>query len=161
MILRKQPNRWSCSLAAWCMATGIPFDVALLDIGHDGSEILNPDIPEPHGRRGFHTQELVELALKYGDHPVLWEVLPSIQAGTRFYYSPWMDSNESVAQRFKEMHHLISTGYGVLEGVVRICHHAVAYNFGTIYDPNGDVYEYSKEATEDHFLCGKKLWIFG
>jgi hypothetical protein len=35
-------------------------------IGHDGSEMWWPELKEPHCRRGFHTQELTDAALKVG-----------------------------------------------------------------------------------------------
>ncbi len=158
MILRKQPNRWSCSLAAWCMAAGIPLDLARLDIGHDGSEVLNPYMPEPQGRRGFHTQELVELVLKYGDCPVLWELFPSIESGNQI--KVLYGSSIEMDGRWKAFQHLISTTHGVIEGHTGVCQHAVAYNFGTIYDPNGVVYEYSRKMSESHTFYGKQLWIF-
>lgn len=52
-------------------------------IGHDGSEIVWPDLKEPLCRRGFHVQELVDVALKFGVALVEIEGDPATIAGER------------------------------------------------------------------------------
>ena len=45
----------NCLLHAFQTVTGLNL---IERLGHDGSEIIYPDLPEPICRRGFHTQEL-------------------------------------------------------------------------------------------------------
>jgi hypothetical protein len=43
-----------------------PLKDILRDIGHDGSEIWFPDEPDPKNRRGFTTQEFIDVAYYHG-----------------------------------------------------------------------------------------------
>lgn len=63
MELQKQPNDWSCLLTAFSMALHIPIERLIDMIGHDGSERIWPDFPEPQCYRSFHPQELIDCAL--------------------------------------------------------------------------------------------------
>lgn len=67
MILLKQPNAWSCGPTALAMLLGRSVDEIISKIGHDGSEIVFPNEPEPVCRRAFHVQELIDCAFfEYG-----------------------------------------------------------------------------------------------
>lgn len=55
---------WSCTLDAFAMSLEVSQKELIDLIGHDGSEILWPEEPEPQCRRGFHLQELLVAALK-------------------------------------------------------------------------------------------------
>jgi len=59
MLLLKQPNRWSCSITALAMILNESVFALVQEIGHDGSEIIFPDAPEPTNRRGFLLDELM------------------------------------------------------------------------------------------------------
>ncbi len=76
MELLKQPNRWSCLPTAMAMITDQSVDMIINQIGHDGSEILWPDLPEPRCRRSFHIQEMVDIALASGRFLMLIEKSP-------------------------------------------------------------------------------------
>ena len=52
----------------------------------------------------------------------------------------------------------IQNSTGVLEGTGRRCHHAVAYNHGTIFDPDGDQYPYSRTACESRGFVARCAW---
>jgi len=66
MKLIKQPNSWSCLLTAFAMATESTPEDLIAMIGHDGSEIIWPDLPEGYQHRAFHPEELFECALDLG-----------------------------------------------------------------------------------------------
>ena len=68
-----------CLPKAFCQITGISIEQMLHEIGHDGSEILWPELPEPLCRRAFHVQEIIEVLLKHGHMVTPIEKYPSIQ----------------------------------------------------------------------------------
>lgn len=76
MILLQQPNRWSCLITSWAMVLNVSVEDLCLLIGHDGSEILYPDIPEPQKRRSFHPAEFNRPALSSGFAVVPIELNP-------------------------------------------------------------------------------------
>lgn len=71
MHLIKQPNNWSCLLTAFSMASYTPIERLIEDIGHDGSEVVWPELPEPYNRRGFHTEEFIQPMIQVGYAPVI------------------------------------------------------------------------------------------
>ncbi len=71
MIPQKAPNIWSCTATAFAMVLSIDVATIIDMVGHDGSEIYWPDLPDPLCRRGFHIQEMVEVADCLG-----WSVTP-------------------------------------------------------------------------------------
>ena len=76
--LQHQPNRWSCMATAFAMALDIPVVEFINRIGHDGSEIVCP-ADEPGGRRGFHSQECITVALGFGLAATQIELFPASQ----------------------------------------------------------------------------------
>jgi len=147
MILQRQPNLWTCTPTAWAMAIPLSLEQVLKEIGHDGSKIQRPDEPEPRCRRGFHPQELVRVALKHGRSVTYVELFPVLNGLVLDQLDNW--------NYFK---HLIQTSYGVIDGQGYCCNHSVAYSFGLIYDPAGEIYLYSKEACEKRGFFTQCLW---
>ncbi len=66
MKLQQQPNRWSCMPTALAMLLDRPVEMIINQIGHDGSDKIWPDKPEPNCYRGFNIQELIRVADSYG-----------------------------------------------------------------------------------------------
>ena len=64
---------------AFAMALDMPVADLLAAIGHDGSEIAFPSLPEPLCRRCFHIQELVQVALARGFAATPVELFPVLQ----------------------------------------------------------------------------------
>jgi hypothetical protein len=52
------PEPWQCLPYAFALATGVPFDVIIKVVGHDGSEIVDTEEEPPYNRRGFCIGEL-------------------------------------------------------------------------------------------------------
>lgn len=71
MKFQSQPNMWSCSVTSAAMVMDEPVQDLIMRIGHDGGEIVFPDLPEPVCRAGFAIQEIIDAALKMG-----WSVTP-------------------------------------------------------------------------------------
>lgn len=64
--LQRQPNRWSCLPTALAILLGVDVQEIFEFLGHDGSEIRWPSLPEPWCRRSFHPQEVSHYALTKG-----------------------------------------------------------------------------------------------
>lgn len=63
MLNQVQPNPWSCLPTAFATATHIKVEDLIQKIGHDGSEIVFPKLPDPLCRRAFHPQECMKAIL--------------------------------------------------------------------------------------------------
>jgi hypothetical protein len=103
-------------------------------VGHDGSEIIWPSLPEPFCRRGHHIEELQYAALDLGI-----SLAPFVP---QFEYNP--GARETLPfERYdftKQFSRVKSCYDGILLGEYTKGHpHAVAWNAneGLIYDPDG------------------------
>ena len=138
MRIQTQPNHWSCEVTAFAMALHTPVAELIEGIGHDGSEIIWPDLPDPMCRRGFHSQELVDECLKRGHSctPIEWH--PTIAAATGSNIYPIFIS----AWAATRAHDYLEQSNSVLECEGRRCRHAVNNDHGVIYDPCGQQYDF-------------------
>jgi hypothetical protein len=82
MIQTVNPNAWSCLPAAFASALEVPVNTILNLVGHDGSEITDPDLSDPLCRRGFHPQEMIKLCLKASMPVTYVELAPCAVAKT-------------------------------------------------------------------------------
>lgn len=122
----KQPNNWSCLLTSFSMVFDLHIEQLITELGHDGSEIFWPDLPEPLCRRSFHIQEFILLGYKFG-----WLVTP-------FEFRPVL----GVFPGFKT--HEINIGgeekiFEIMKGKVGVLtsnKHAVAWNGIEVLDPD-------------------------
>jgi hypothetical protein len=71
-------NNYSCLLDAASALLNVDVEILAAEVGHDGSEILWPELPEPRNHRGFHIQEIIELFLLRGFGLCRIEARPSI-----------------------------------------------------------------------------------
>lgn len=72
--MNKQPNAWSCTVTALSYLLKAEVESLIKEIGHDGSMIWRPEKKDPLSRRGFHIQELLDVALNH--YYLLTEVTP-------------------------------------------------------------------------------------
>lgn len=158
MRLQKKLERWQCLPASFAMALDIPLASVFKTVGHDGSQIIVPTLPEPLCRRGFHPQELVDVCLGYGYAATYIELAPCMVS---VYDSPlrYVLSDDMAWLRFIST---IQISRGVIEGVIEgmgVEHgHAVAYDHGHIFDPDGWEYVYSRGACERQNFFTRSLW---
>jgi len=139
MKLITSPNAWSCSAAALAMVLKIDFDDVIKMIDHDGSEKINPELRSPGCYKGFHMQELIEVALELGYAVTPIEAMPVQTALGDDEYDVKIKKYYSSENRLQ--HHLI-LGRGILMGKLNRYWHAVAWNGSKIYDPRGQIYNY-------------------
>lgn len=156
MELQEKPSQWGCLVTAFAMALDLSVEDLMKLIGHDGGRIVFADLPEPMRRRGFHYQECIEAALKVGRSATPIELFPAIapSSGRHLPFQVRFEV-EGNWERFKRHIH---ESVGVLEGRGRNCLHAVAYDHGRIYDPDGREYDFSREACEARHLYVFRLW---
>ena len=122
-------------------------------VGHDGSEIAFPALPDPMARQGLHIQECIAAALKLGYAVTPVELFPVIRATLPCTDQSVVRFGNDESANWQRFEHTIANSTGVLEGLGRRCLHAVAYEYGTIFDPDGDQHPYSRLACQScHFI---------
>ena len=135
MKLIRQPNAYSCTLASAAMVFDTTTKNLIRIIGHDGSAIIFPNLPEPIRRKGFHFQEIVDAA------EVLGFALIPIEA------EPVQTPNgvDEYALNFPEsrFYNHIFGNPGLISGMVRKYWHCIAWDGEKVYDPNGRIYDLS------------------
>lgn len=153
MQLIRKPSEWSCILASFAMALRVSPQLLIRFIGHDGSEVVFPHLPEPMCRRGFHIQELVQLAWHLGYNVTPIEVMP-VMASTDGKQTLVVGKLE---QRLEVANSLVSRNEGVITGKGRSCNHAVAFSRGRVFDPDGHEFDFSQ--CENHSFYPNCIWI--
>jgi len=137
MSIIKSPVSWGCLAASAAMALKISYETLINEIGHDGSTIIFPELPEPGKRRGFHMQEIIDVAIKRGVAVTPIEALS--------YSTP--DGLKEFALRFgiekiKRFQNHLTEKKGIITGMKRIWRHAVYWDGKMIHDPIGQIYPY-------------------
>lgn len=135
MQLIRNPNAWSCLLASMAMVLDRSTEKLIEAIGHDGSEIMFPDLLEPAKRRGFHIQEFISLILESGYAVTAIEVLPYSTPDGEHEFPINFPNFEN---RFWNLTYCVP---GIFTGMRPQRRHAVAWDGYKIYDPLGSVYE--------------------
>lgn len=130
MDLRLQPNKWSCLPAALAMVLDVPVKDVIQGLGHDGSEIIWPELPEPLKRRGFHYQELAAYCIKNRRYLLYFDLAPTQAPNERVTPYVVHGMNETIGQ-------LMARYSGILIGRAN---HAVAWDGYGILDPVGKSY---------------------
>lgn len=150
MILRKSPNRWSCLATSAAMVLDCSIEYLIEKLGHDGSTIHWPSLPEPFNRQSFHIEELQYVA--FGFHKLFVPFVPA------FEYNPGADERLPFAKylftvAYKSM---LSRYDGILVGHWSKGHpHAVAWNAKErlIYDPEGSIHDQASAFVTEQFYA--------
>jgi hypothetical protein len=157
MRLQTKPYRWSCILAAFAMALDVSIEDLITLLRHDGSEVFFPDLPEPACRRGFHVQEFIHVALCLNRSVTPYELVPAI--APTGYNRALHGRAIGSAHRKAFFEHLIDNRRGVITGRTLTTHHAVAFEKGVIYDPDGWQFPFSFESCEKRGFFAQCVWI--
>ncbi len=158
MRLITKPNRWSCILAAFAMAMDVSVEELLSVIEHDGSEIAFPGLSEPMCRRGFHVQELIHAALWYDLTVTPYELMPAILP------TPYPENDHgslviTQPRRKRNFEIIVEKHQGVITGRGFRCNHAVAFEKGQIFDPDGRTYPFSFQQCESLGFYAQCVWL--
>ncbi len=127
-----QPNDWSCLLASAAMALDTDCNTLIEMIGHDGSEIVFPTLPEPSRRLSFHLQEIIDCANELGFSMTPIEVLPYSTPDGKMEFP--VEFPISAEQRFQNH---MTEHKGILTGRGKRLYHAMYWDGQDIHDPNG------------------------
>ena len=124
-------NNWSCLPKAFALALEVDFANLIRKVGHDGSEIVRPELPEPYCRRSFHIQEMIDYTTWLGYSVTPIEAFPRSVVDDIVLPLP--------GDHVKRMVDYLSRYSGVLtgQGVPSGRHHAVAWKNGRVLDPAG------------------------
>ena len=140
MNLITQPNSWSCALASAAMVFDCPIEEIISLVGHDGNQIVHPDLTAPACYKAIHTQEIVDVAFIFGYSMIPIETLPvqTPDGQHEWKIKKWglFKDNE------QRLRHYLEQGNGLIVGQARKYWHTVAWDRETqqIYDPQGRIY---------------------
>lgn len=157
MQLQKMPARGLCLPTAFAMALDIPVE-SLLTRLHGWHDVVFPGQPEPLCWRGVHIQELIRIAQDYGYAVTPREMYPQI-AGPPGHDAYIVGLDNDNPQVFSDVV-LLSRGVitGVRSTVLGAVGHAVAYERGFVFDPNGYEYPFQLEACEERRFYPQCAW---
>ena len=148
MILQTQSSAWSCLPTAFAMALSVHVDALLSIIGHDGSEIIWPELRDPERRRSFHIQEMV-----WASHNLGYSVTPHEARPTTLPHG----ATQLLEIENAEFETTLRQSQGVLTGVNgHGLRHAVAWDGNLILDPNGITYHVNLFEIETFWLVSKR-----
>jgi len=124
-------------------------------VGHDGGEVLYPQYPDPWRRAGIHPQEAIDAAWQLGKACTPFDRQPQAINFPEEALNPRnVEFPGGTEDRFlrRGVH-----GVGVIECVTRrSTGHAVAFDHGNIYDPDGSEYVWGE--LDDRGLQPIRLW---
>lgn len=130
--LIKQPNKWSCTACAFAMACGVRLEEFIKQVGHDGSEVLFPDLPEPLCRRGFATPECIRVCLNWGLTVTPIDFKPRCTPDGKNYHTL---NHTNFANQ------MMGRFQGVIQGMGCRNYHTVGWDGTQIYDPSLGIYK--------------------
>ena len=124
--IQKQPNAATCLVTSFAMVLNIPVAELMEQIGHDGLEILFPDLKPPYCYRGHHIQELIFACFERGYAVTPIEPIPVSSCGEQRYHHHdmvwWLEKT-------------LLMRHGVLVGKIRAHEHSVAWDRVNCHDP--------------------------
>lgn len=153
MKLIRSTKSWNCVLAAAAMVLGTTVQELEEIIGHDGSEIINPELKPPGDRKGFHMQEIIDAANNLGYAVTVIDARPIQTATGRDKFEINFPNFKSAEDRFR---HYLDNNIGILCGIAPSGYwHGVAWDGKNVYDPQGRVYSLS-----DIKIKVQLFWVF-
>lgn len=136
--------------------------------GHTGSEVVFPWLAEPLCRRGFHIQEAVFVAVQLGYSMTPFELFPQLAAspsanphppGANTVMVGYGGDAVQLGNNWIHFTRFIASGRGVIECKTKSSNwHAVAYDDGHIFNPEGEAFPYSRANCESRGLFTHRLW---
>ena len=116
MRLLTQNNRWSCVLYSVAMCINRDPSELITHLGHDGSEILYPDLQDPYCRRAFAIEEFATYLYNHS-----FCLMPFVRGGNC--------NGKDIYFRCDPPLHMV--------GVLTYGRHAVAWDGHEVFDPIG------------------------
>lgn len=155
MKLQVKPRRWQCAVTALAMALDMPVAELIERLGHDGGQIVFPDLPEPACRRGHNIYEVIQVAVDLGYAVTPIPLRAAVTPANNPQRQVVIGTDSENWSRFTRQLH---ASQGVIECFGPRLYHLLAYDRGHIFDPDGEEYPYSREACEQRNLATYCLW---
>lgn len=130
MKLQKQPTNYTCLITCFAMFLDLTVEELMAKVGHDGSEILFPDVKNQTKYKGHSMDELIDYCLGVG--------LPIIQiAAQPMIKHPYLEIQYPV---FQDSNFRIQKYLELFDGVLCVklvngTYHAVVWVDNKIIDP--------------------------
>ena len=140
MILQKQPNDASCLATAFAMCFNVDVKKIFKELGHDGTEVLWPQMSPPNCYRGFHYSELHLFGYNLGFSCIMFEPKPKMFSS---FEGQIMDQSGNAHDTCVDLEEIDVTDFirnktGVIAYTSKAGHfHACAFHRGKIYNPSG------------------------
>ena len=129
---------YNCLLASAAMVLDVHPDVLTELIGHNGTEIIFPELPEAINKRGFHTQEIIDCAIEYGYAVTEIQAVPYLTPNSEDEYL--VEFNVSHENRFQNhINGHVGIITGEINGKINERGHAVAWNGEMCFDCRGSI----------------------
>lgn len=157
----KKPERWQCLPTALAMLTHLTPEQVMGKIGHDGSEITHAGLPEPLKRRGFHIQEIIDVAFSLGYAVTEIQygptITPYVSGQPAAGSATRVITDDDARARFE---HHIDASRGLLATHSKVQGHVWAYQDGIVFDPDGiqSPFSYSVEELNRLHAVPVALW---
>jgi hypothetical protein len=154
-----KPHPWACSITSLAMAIGVPVIELMALLGHDGSEVIWPNLPEPSNHRGFHSQELVHLAWRFGYTMTTFDVFPYIlpTSGPGDPYPVILNDDENA--NWHQFFEIIENRKGIIEGRSGRWHHSMCFDHGEIFNPDGGQFSYTRRESESRGFYSSRAHV--
>lgn len=136
MKAQVSPNWYTCLPTAFAVALGVPVRDLFRELGHDGSEIVFPQEPEPLCRRAFHAQEFFGPCLRRGYAPVHVEAVPITEANGEKFVVAFTNTHIERLTAYMETY----SGVVIGDKPNGTCH-ALAWDGKLFYNNDGRIYE--------------------
>jgi len=144
-------------------------------LGHDGSQIIFSHLEEPHCRRGHHIQEIIYWLFARGRTVTPIQMIPFIAdpsgemrpvpvryqtAGSEAEVNRCGDEELIFAENHRRFSNMLNSHRGVLEGITPSGkRHAVAFDRGRIFDPDGKEYPFNSENCAANGFYPDIAWV--
>lgn len=128
-LLKMEPGEHRCIIFSLAMLLDETPQAIIEEIGHDGTEKWWP-YPPPHGDRGHHIQEIIDVCLAHGIVLTPIERFPLSGCGRDASVSRNIWDDASAERRFKEL-------LTMRRGLLITPTHAYAWDGSIAWDPNG------------------------
>lgn len=137
-VVGRQNNNYGCAFCTLEYLTGIPRDEIAKDIGHDGSDIINPELPIPKCYAAICSNESLFWLFNKGYQPTELVTRECYQDQQNFYNKRHYPRRYQIA----EMLNGKAAELTVFSNKFPDSNHAVAYLDGIVLDPrDGCVHE--------------------
>lgn len=173
MRLQHSPEKGLCLVTSFAMALELPAQELLDMLGEGWKSLAFPNLPIPYCWRGVHIQELIQLALVHGYAVTPIELMPQVappQGINPVTREPYLDVlvfyNGTEESNWDVFNRTIMNCSGIITGEIGLGRlrlhrgHAVAFERGVIFDPDGEAYMYSANQCETKHFYVNCAWRF-